>query len=75
MNTATNIWGTKSNYSLETAVLEQLEIESVLAELAASRANKFDAAAVIKVSGVAVVAYDEKQFAGEQFSDDEWATI
>lgn len=74
MNTTMNIWGTKS-YSLETAVLEQLEIESALAELAASRANKFDAVSVVMASGVAVVAYDEKQFAGEQFSDSDWATI
>lgn len=74
MNTTMNIWGTKS-YSLETAVLEQLEIEAALAELAASRANKFDAVSVVMASGVAVVAYDEKQFAGEQFDDAAWATI
>lgn len=74
MTTTMNIWGTKS-YSLETAVLEQLEIESALAELAVSRANKFDAAAVIKVSGVAVVEYAEKQFSGPAMDDSEWSTI
>lgn len=76
MNTATNIWGTKTNsYSIETALLEQIEIESVLAELAASRANKFDAAAVIVASGVAVVEYAEKQFNGEGMADEDWASI
>jgi len=75
MNTATNIWGTKRNAGLETAIIEQVIIESVLADLAASRANKFDAAAVVAVSGVAVVEYEEKQFSGEGMSDADWAAI
>lgn len=75
MNTTTNIWGTKRNANLETAITEQLVIESALADLAASRANKFNGAAVVAVSGVAVVEYEEKQFSGPSMSDDEWSSL
>lgn len=76
MTTATNIWGTTvKSSSLETAILEQIEIESALAELAASRANKFDGRAVVKAAGVEVVEYSEKQFTGPAMSDDEWASL
>ena len=75
MNNAANIWGSKTVSGIELALVEQIEIESVLAALAASRANKFRGADVVAVAGVAVVEYDEKQFTGPAMADDEWATI
>lgn len=61
--------------AIEAALAEHEIIESVRAEMAKSRANRFSGAAVVQNAGVAVIEYAEKHFNGPSMADDEWASI
>ena len=69
MNTATNIWGTKTvTVNLEMAISAYLDFG--VTETVAPNGDK-----VVATSGVAVVEYNEKQMPGTGMTDDEWASL